>query len=260
MKQIFKAHNYYQAFSFFYNVPFYSFRDFLFKKNLEFEENEVFSIEKISTQNQGYKINYNSKKFNGWFLFYGKLEETHKLIEFKKENTLFDPKSIIGLMKTFFSIYNPILWYIASIQLIIYFYYNYRDVIFPGNSKPELYVNNFCSVKCVKSISLWLSVSLIPVGVCLLGFFIGLTFFFYFSKKIKNAQEYNYVKLTSFMLLIITCSMSATFFENKAHGNNMDKIVVIYRLLNNPEYFKNTNNRKIASEIIGKEIKEIKPK
>ena len=259
MKHTFSPKNFYEAFNFYMSIPFYTLKDLIAKKAVEFSEAEMISVEKKTIAGtEVYKVNYERTDFNGWFFFKGQLEQSeYEKINLNKTFVVAE-SMIMGGAKKMFSPYSPVLWALILLQLLGYLCFSHQDLLFPGHLKPELYVNNFCGISCVKNASNTLNSFILINGIILIELSIGVLFFFYISRKIKNAEMYSFVRLTSFLLLIIGLTLGHDLYEKSMKQNQMNKMVVVYRLLNTPDYFQNTNNRKIASEIMGKEIKERK--
>lgn len=240
------------------SVPFYKLSDLLLMKPLAFNDGEVTSVVKYSKNALlMYQIFYKTKNFEGYFFHKGKIDEKvfgDVAVISKKQ---FDDSGYLKEMfKIFFSLKSPILWSVLFTVLISYICS--ESYLFPGYLKPEAYANTYCRAECVKKASLaWNALTLV-IGTTVSGLSIGLVFFFFISSKIKNSQKYNFVRFTSLFLILINLAISYAIIAGGIEKNAYKKAILIYRLAYNPEYFKDSNNRKIASEIMGKEIKEKK--
>lgn len=261
MNHVFKPKNYSEAWDYFRKIPFYKFSDFLKKKELVFNKGEIISVEKYSTGSLFYLIYYKTNYFDGYFSYGGNIDEqVFGDIQIEEKGEYKSSVFIKELLSYCFSLQSPALWAILFGFIFGVICIEYKGYIFPGYLKPEFYASTYCGVKCVKLASLAWSALLLLIGTTLGELIIGLVFFFYISTKIRNAQKYDFVRTSSFILILVNLSIGVMVVRKSIEQDNFKKAVVIFRLAYTPEYFKNPINRKIASETLGAEVKENKLK
>lgn len=245
------------AWNYFRTIPSYSFFDFLQKKAVVFKEGEILSAVKYTKYSLVYLIYFKTDKHDGYFFHSGKLDEkVFGNVEVKVKNEYADRNVVNEHSKVFFSIYSPPLWVLILTALVSYFCIN--GYVFPGYSNPQAYVNAYCSAECIKGAAMAWNVIALLAGIVFGIFAIGFVFFFFVSPKTRNAQKFNYMRSTSFMFMIMSTFIGNMVYQKMYSEKKFNQLVVILRLAYTPEYFKEANNRKIASEIMGGEIKEKK--
>jgi hypothetical protein len=238
-------------------VPSYKFTSLIKKQNLIFRFDEIISAEKCSLPLGSYKIFFRTKLHYGYFIHIGNIAE-QAFEELVKKN------HFMNLFKDTFKEKNlsfkyPTIWLLlfTLVLLIAWIPIAMDGHIFAGYLKPEMYANAYCGIKCIRQASSILNISLLPVSTWL-GGGISIYFFFYFSSKIRDAQSYSYSKRISFIYILALSSVMIWGTESYFPEANLKKAIVAFHLTYTPDYFKNSNNRKIASEIMGTEIKEKK--
>lgn len=242
MAIVFSPKNFSASCDLFMQVPSYSLKDLIFKSPNIFQESEVEYVEFDPETNKPIRLLYKTSSFEGEIVLKDNFEDLD-FDNFKKE---FRKRSNFEIIKKviepLFSRHSPILWgwslqVVTGFSLIelgrrYHFGFEYFKNSFPG-----------CDQKCV---ALAHQVVLGTFSVGFINFFpilIALYFYFYQSKKIRKADVWFFVKLTSFLLLLFGVIDSVKFVKTIQNENTKSAFQIVY----SPKEIK-TLKRSIASE------------
>jgi len=247
MKYTFVPKTYLDAFSFFTQVPFFSFWDVVHKKELVFNSDEITSIELNLKESPTYRILYKAHGFHGCVDIREKFSRADFMnVEVKTVNknfmTIVQESFKDGWGLTFHR-YNPTLWIIATVILTTFVFWLFTVPFQVLN--PEIVGNTMCDLNCVnlawkKIMQFQLNVSIFFTCMFVLGY---LTFFK--AKIYKEAKYFRSIQTTAFILFI---SLSITMVRDlkKFFGTEFQtQIQMVYE----PQNFKSTAERGIASQV-----------
>lgn len=257
MKYKFTPKGYSEALGFFFEIPFYSFMDFIHKKEVILDSKEIISIEKFTDKAKICKVDYKVEKFDGWFLVRRDLDLS-KFIDVKVSNyRKYDPIDFVN----FKSIAICFLKSPLFATLLFTFVYgsifiNYRKIFFPGLLNPTSYINTYCDSLCVNSTANFFSMVALILGLAIGEIIINLFFYFKISLKIRNAGHYNFVRNCALALIFINISIINKFVSVSMEDNNWKKAYVNFHRTYNPNYFHDPVNRVIASKILDEKRKK----
>lgn len=254
MKHLFIPRNYYEAFLFLLEVPFYGLVDCCQMRGLEFEDEEIRYIEDHTATKGHYRVFYVSRGFEGFVSCKGEIDnEKFRNKEIRINNTkLID--YVLEMIQLIFHRYSPPLWHIFTSLAVALVFWISRETgaIFPSFFNPRLVPNTYCDIDCMKNA--WHYLFLLRFNLALSVFCIltcGYLFFFK-SKKLRKAKYVRSMQASSFLLILINLVAGAGVVKEAL----APKYKAVNLLIHKSDYVKDRNKRTITSEMDGVEFKK----
>ncbi|MGZ3788666.1 MAG: hypothetical protein ACXVLQ_09095 [Bacteriovorax sp.] len=239
--------NYTEALEFFFTVPFYSFSDLYGKKPLIFKKDEIQYAILKSTSKPSWDLYYSRIDYEGYVTIKRSLtneelsniqvrpEEKGGRAVFKKLSALMFRKNSIAV---WYFLIATILW--ISIPLVVF-----SCLIPPYDSNPEILKNTLCNKDCILSSGWYLSRVYHDLSFAIAMTLVSLYFIFFKIKVMRNAEIVGYERQCAYFFIYV-CILFGYKSINKINGQNFK---IAHNAFYHNEYFKNSNSRKIASEI-----------
>ncbi len=253
MKYIFPAKSYNVAFNFFSYVPNYSFSDFCKKKDVVLDEDQLLKI--VNYNNKYCLIYFSINEISGYF----SIKNTPEIMALNYPIEFEDKKSI--KLKVFLDAVATILHWRSPLYAVLLFsiLYTYLFIFFRFDIFPELkkighYVSEYCNRECVNYfVKPW--VVLIFRSLNWLGIIgIVLAYLIYFKKNVKNNIRVMAINCSCITFLMFSSYNLSLDIYKGVKGNNLKRIQIGRKLIHNPKYFDNPVERKVASEILGRDL------
>lgn len=246
----FKAKNYRRAFGFFHEVPFYSLKDFLFKRDLLIKASDIQYVEKMALGKRPpkYSLYIKNEKHEGLIsIRNGEIGSFshYEMREVSSDKVFWELLNFLS----FESLLRSPLTYTLLLSLLSYLIFiEGKSTLFPEILSPAGYVNAYCNVTCVKGAGLIFWVMSFLVFNVFGSFFIALAFLIN-SKKIRKIDLYQKTIKESLILLVVQGILVYQMIFLAFDQGIFKSAHFIYQRRYNPDYFKTHNYREISSQI-----------
>lgn len=243
MNIVIKPKNYNEAFHFYVTLPFYGFKDLIYKNEIIFNDDQIVDIRIDNKNTYVNAFSYNKNGFVG-ILGLGGCSQKLKADNFSNKKIVPGIKTGKELINYIFPIlfnkYSPPLWHLIITFLVFGIFFIFHKVGFLSNNIGEsIYCDKFCLKDAYDyffSFAMMLVISILGILICWYLAFIC-------TKKVRDANIYGSIKASAIILIIVNvliCSKAITRIQDP-------RFHVVYNLVTNPNLNHEQNKREIAS-------------